>query len=224
MIDGVTIEEDTEMTVDKFVSKKKKSDSYDVDLFASRVSLQGKSPQGSHYIKLKGWIGALVYIHSKEPMIHVCRLLRQDIVCSLMARVNLLLEDLAAQEEPRDLYEEKTLWKLPRRYLFPFVNPIEFCDYMFSHESTQDCIERCSAMLSVTIQESDITFTEETAQDGPLIQPVKTTPLIKTPITSTTKQEPVQQQVISQPKDSQTKILLAILSFLVVFIAYYLTK
>lgn len=111
------------------------------------------------------------------------------------------------------------LWVLPKRVLIPFIDPIKFCDYIFPNESTEECIERCNAMLSISTDIQDLTLLEE----YPVVQPQKT--VSKVPKSNSVSTPISKEHTVTTPSKGSTSTvpLLVVLSFLILIIAVYIT-
>ncbi|XP_062515635.1 protein odr-4 homolog isoform X2 [Corticium candelabrum] len=116
-------------------------------------------------LRFQGNIQGLAYVHSKATVGNA--LLRSDIVRSVLARCDVMSDDLINQfVGDESLASQKKQSEMgsrvvPRRVLFPVCHEITFCDYAFQDESPQDVCERLKDILGLEITADNLQFCED---------------------------------------------------------------
>jgi hypothetical protein len=124
---------------------------------------------------VRGTIVAKAFVHAKSTVADAIQALKEDIIRSIIARCELLCEDLLQAEEEQDV---KILYETPLRVFASMPNnlSIEFCDYLFPDETVSDCVSRFSELLGVDVSNENVNADMEHApSESDLEKPVKPT-------------------------------------------------
>ncbi|XP_033096930.1 protein odr-4 homolog [Anneissia japonica] len=144
---------------------------YEVNLFNKMVcdNYQVVKSDCSACFHLRGSLQCRAYVNNKATVDNATQALKEDAIRSLQARCDLLVDDLI--QNPEDTEGSTTpgfnrATVLPRRVFTPVPGmSIDACDYMFPDESSADCLERFSEILSLDTTTDMLDFTSETVPD-----------------------------------------------------------
>ncbi|XP_071948277.1 protein odr-4 homolog isoform X2 [Antedon mediterranea] len=115
-------------------------------------------------LRLSGCIECRAYLNSKATVDDAIQALKEDAIRSMQARCDLLVDELAQDQDDAEGFNRITI--LPTRVFssMPDVS-IDVCDYMFPDESAMDCIERFSEILGVAVTEDMLDMESEPLPD-----------------------------------------------------------
>jgi len=122
---------------------------------------------------VRGTIAAKAFVHAKATAADAIQSLKKDIIRSVIARCELLCEDLLQAEEEQDV---KILYETPLRVFtsLPDNTSVEFCDYLFPDEDVTDSASRFRELVGIDIDDEDVeTNLEHLPTDTDLAKPTK---------------------------------------------------
>ncbi|KAM8838598.1 protein odr-4 homolog [Synchiropus picturatus] len=165
LFDGVKLLEDAEFMAGQ---KRNARQNYSAQLLIKPVdqrrSTDVTQPCGGS-LSLSGTIHSRAYVHNNKPKGNLVeKLLKRDLVSTLVTRVRMLVEELLASEELSRGDTEQLC--LPQRVFTPIntSGPLSVCDYQFSGEDTTELTERLKEMLDIDVTGEDFDTSQEMAQ------------------------------------------------------------
>ncbi|XP_071750787.1 protein odr-4 homolog [Centroberyx gerrardi] len=121
-------------------------------------------------VSVRGAIHSRAYLHSNKPKASLAeKLLKRDVVSTVAVRVQMLLEELTAEEESKGDSKDRQRtdqFGLPRRLFCPVrgaAGPVCVCDYQFSDEGLSEVRDRLKEMLDMETAEEDLDTRQEMA-------------------------------------------------------------
>ncbi|XP_077414766.1 protein odr-4 homolog isoform X2 [Vanacampus margaritifer] len=123
-------------------------------------------------LSVRGAIHSRAYVHNNKPKAKLAeKLLKRDVVSTMVTRVQMLLDDLLAPE-----YQSKVVSRdkqgtehfcLPHRVFCPAkVNgTLCMCDYQFNDEDPSEVIDRLKEMLDIDIADQKLDSKQEIAAE-----------------------------------------------------------
>ncbi|XP_069121505.1 protein odr-4 homolog [Argopecten irradians] len=107
-----------------------------------------------------GCIHSRAYVYGKAEVRDGIKALQADVVRSLMARCELLYEDVIDVVEEESVMKE--LYNTPVRVFGKLPGTqLDFCDYMFPDEKMEEVTDRIEELLDLSITEEKLDFTCE---------------------------------------------------------------
>ncbi|XP_033732011.1 protein odr-4 homolog [Pecten maximus] len=107
-----------------------------------------------------GCIHSRAYVYGKAEVRDGIKALQTDVVRSLMARCELLYEDVIDVVEEESVLKE--LYNTPVRVFGKLPGTqLDFCDYMFPDEKMEEVTDRIQELLDISITEEKLDLTSE---------------------------------------------------------------
>lgn len=128
---------------------------------------------------VRGTISSQAVAHVKLSAAEAVQALKRDIIRSIVARCELLCDDLLQAEEEQDV---RVLYEMPLRVYccLPHTN-VRFCDYLFQDETLDDSADRLRLLLGIDVTADDIdSSAERIPEESDLLRPVKEADVRKT--------------------------------------------
>ncbi|XP_068613755.1 protein odr-4 homolog isoform X2 [Brachionichthys hirsutus] len=173
LFEGKTLPDDTEL----LAGQKRNRQTFTVQLLISPddQSLSGVVQQCGGSVSVRGAIHSRAYLHSNKSKVRLAeKLLKRDVLSTVAARVQMLLEELLMSEEgeggggggSRGKHQTAAdTFALPRRIFCPVSScgPVCVCDYQFSDEAKAEATDRLKEMLDIDVAEEHL----DTSQESP---------------------------------------------------------
>ncbi|XP_068613763.1 protein odr-4 homolog [Brachionichthys hirsutus] len=173
LFEGKTLPDDTEL----LAGQKRNRQTFTVQLLISPddQSLSDVVQQCGGSVSVRGAIHSRAYLHSNKSKVRLAeKLLKRDVLSTVAARVQMLLEELLMSEEGEGGGEGGSRGKhqtaadtfaLPRRIFCPVSScgPVCVCDYQFSDEAKAEATDRLKEMLDIDVAEEHL----DTSQESP---------------------------------------------------------
>ncbi|XP_074545680.1 protein odr-4 homolog [Halichoeres trimaculatus] len=124
------------------------------DLKDERSSLVIQPCGGS--VSVRGAIHSTALVHNNKPKARLAeKLLKRDVVSTVVTRVQMVLEELLISEEEGRSKKETVKGS----------GPVCVCDYQFSDEDLSEVTDRLTEMLDINVAEADLDDTRETPSE-----------------------------------------------------------
>ncbi|XP_058833836.1 protein odr-4 homolog [Topomyia yanbarensis] len=161
-IDGKQLLED--------VIKSKKDDPFLVHVYSPSHSNQDISTRKiesfAGTMQFEGIVSSKIFVHPKNTFAEVESFVKEDILRSLMSRVQIHCDSLVQAEEP--VQDTISLNELPRRIYFPIrpkSNQILFSEYLFREETKETAIPHIRETLDLAVTPKELNATVETVPE-----------------------------------------------------------
>ncbi|XP_054623715.1 protein odr-4 homolog [Dunckerocampus dactyliophorus] len=162
LIDGTQLPEDAELAAGQ---KRNMRQTFAAKLLITpeehRLTNMVRPCGGS--LSVRGTIHSRAYLHSNKPKAKLAeKLLKRDVLSSMVTRVHMLLEELLSSEEDiKGLSRDKQgteQFCLPHRVFAPVKasGPLFVCDYQFNDEDPTEVIDRLKEMLDIDTADKDL--------------------------------------------------------------------
>ncbi|XP_068613757.1 protein odr-4 homolog isoform X2 [Brachionichthys hirsutus] len=164
LFEGKTLPDDTEL----LAGQKRNRQTFTVQLLISPddQSLSDVVQQCGGSVSVRGAIHSRAYLHSNKSKVRLAeKLLKRDVLSTVAARVQMLLEELLMSEEGGGGGGSRDTFALPRRIFCPVSScgPVCVCDYQFSDEAKAEATDRLKEMLDIDVAEEHL----DTSQESP---------------------------------------------------------
>lgn len=107
-------------------------------------------------LQLLGVLGSQVFLHQRATIFEAINAVKQDIVRSLAARLEMHWDSLV-EEECGSPEEKQTIHEPPRRVIVQLPNGrISFSDYLFPGEGASEVLSSFKELLDITISETNV--------------------------------------------------------------------
>ncbi|XP_069029338.1 protein odr-4 homolog [Embiotoca jacksoni] len=167
LIDGKKLPEDSELTAGQ---RRNVRQAYTTQLLITSDDqrLPDVVQQCGGSLSVRGAVHSRAYLHSNKPKARLVeKLLKRDVVSTVTTRVQMLLEELQAEEEEKKGSskdkQHTEQFNLPRRIFCPVKvpGPVCVCDYQFSDEGLSEATDRLKEMLDIDAAEEDLDTRQE---------------------------------------------------------------
>lgn len=150
-------------------------ESFDINLLQElRLEHEGvKGPEvldcGAKML-IRGTISSQAYVHVKASAAEAIQAVKRDMIRSIVARCDLLCDDLLQAEEEQDV---RVLYETPQRVYADLPDThIKFCDYLFPDETLDDSAERFRILLEFDLDPEDVDASAEPLpEESDLVRP-----------------------------------------------------
>eukprot|EP00164_Ancoracysta_twista_P006065 GFYU01008367.1.p1 GENE.GFYU01008367.1~~GFYU01008367.1.p1 ORF type:complete len:460 (+),score=119.59 GFYU01008367.1:21-1400(+) len=160
LMDSVAMMNGEFVNGDTLLSTLKMGQTYNVKLLSPVPLCVGPTPPsktkgGTAVVSVDGNIVCRAYaFNGKDTLATVYQSLRMDLIRSLLARMQIVNDDVNNENEESDLFTKSGSYSLPARVYVPFVNksaakspyPV-LCDYKMKGETAEDIQDRCKEMI-----------------------------------------------------------------------------
>ncbi|KAM9844847.1 protein odr-4 homolog [Aulostomus maculatus] len=169
LIDGLKLPEDAELPGGQ---RRNVRQTYSAQLLISpeeeRSTDVVQRCEGS--VAIRGAIRGRTYLHNNKPKLKLAqKLLKRDLVSTLVTRAQMLVEELQTSEQESGGSSRGTdLSRIPRRIFCPVElrGPVCVCDYQFSDEDLSEVTLRMKEMLDIDADLKDLDTTQEQTAEG----------------------------------------------------------
>ncbi|ELU02910.1 hypothetical protein CAPTEDRAFT_220721 [Capitella teleta] len=140
----------------KQVQEEWESRVFNVDFFqqSSKAVASSELMNCDAKICIRGMVYGCAYLHRKATVSEAMKALKSDVIDSIVARCELLCEDILQAEEEQD---PRVLYETPLRLFAPLRDSgLNFCDYLFIDEEISNSVERFRDLVDVIVREDEI--------------------------------------------------------------------